>query len=495
MLGDDDFMLTASLILLLILPAAVAFFRPALGLILSVIFSAAMIIYGIALEPLDFYVRIQLLILTPFIFFAAVIIAAFGPRREGSEGVRLWARRLLLACGLLVITIWAFMFLGAWGGFGLIIVQLFIGALIGAFTTSEFARSSYVITTIGVSMRQSLPLPMALEMAAAGQDEKRARILRDIKKWLIEGYSLSESLKRGYPKCPAYVSAMVAAGERIGQVPQAIEALEQDLTAKAALNKKIRHVPTLYPPLVLVIMFLFLLFMITFIVPKYAQVLKEMVGSELPPATKTLLYICKFITKDYGWVIGLLLIITAAIIGIVYVRVKSRPRRIENPYLLSRIGDFLKWHLPFIRWYEWCHSMQRVAGMLKLSLNAGCTVNEAITNSLKMDLNQYFKKGLKNWLIKVEQGDDIGKSAYQCGMGNAMAWAFADVHNHRNTLDILETLEASYRWGYSRAASLARFIIGPLQTIFLGLMVGFIVYAMFSPIILIIYDTARSIMP
>jgi type II secretory pathway component PulF len=76
-----------------------------------------------------------------------------------------------------------------------------------------------------------------------------------------------------------------------------------------------------------------------------------------------------------------------------------------------------------------------------------------------------------------------------------MAWAFADVHNNSNTLDILETIEASYRWGYSRAATLARFIIGPCQTICLGLMVGFIAYAMFSPMILIIYDTGRSIIP
>ena len=30
---------------------------------------------------------------------------------------------------------------------------------------------------------------MALEMAAVGQDNKRAGILRNIKKWLVEGYS------------------------------------------------------------------------------------------------------------------------------------------------------------------------------------------------------------------------------------------------------------------------------------------------------------------
>ena len=143
-----------------------------------------------------------------------------------------------MACVLILFTIAAFAFFGIWGGIGLVFVQLFIGAVIGAFATSELARSSYVITTIGASMRQNLPLPMALEMAAVGQDYKRADILRNIKKWLVEGYSLSESLRRGYPKCPGYIMSMVAAGERIGQIPQAIVRLGAGFGRKGEHQQK-----------------------------------------------------------------------------------------------------------------------------------------------------------------------------------------------------------------------------------------------------------------
>jgi type II secretory pathway component PulF len=344
-------------------------------------------------------------------------------------------------------------------------------------------------------MRQNLPLPMSLEMAAAGQDEKRAGILRNIKKWLVEGYPLSESLRRGYPKCPGYITATVAAGERIGQVPQTVGALEQDLVAKASTSKKVRHVPLLYPPIVLLVMFVIVLMLMTFIIPKYETVLWELVGSKLPASTNTLIAVAEFFRKGHGTLFILLSALLLLVCGIIYIRVKSRPRRVEKPYLISRVGDFIKWHTPFVRWYEWCRAMQRIAGMLRLSLNAGCTVNEAIANALRLDINECFRGEVKNWLVMVERGDDIGLSARQCGMGSAMAWVFADVHNHRNTLDILDTLETSYRWGYSRAATLARFIIGPCETICLGLMVGFIAYAMFSPLAEIIYATANSIVP
>jgi type II secretory pathway component PulF len=335
-----------------------------------------------------------------------------------------------------------------------------------------------------------------MEMAAAGQNNRQARILRNIKKWLVEGYSLSESLKRGYPRFPGYATALVAVGERIGQVPQALAALEQDLVAKVTLSKKIRHIPSFYPPILLLFMFTIVLLLMTFVFPRFQAVLWETAGDvQLPASTMVLMRIARFITDDFGWLLGLLLILVFPVGGAVYVRIKARPRRPEKPYVTSRIGDFIRWHIPLIRWYEWNRAMQRIAGMLRLSLNAGCTVNESIANSLQLDINDCFKGKLREWLDRVERGDDIGQAARQCGMGSAMAWAFADVNNHRNMLDILEALESSYRWGFSRAATLARYIIGPCETLCLGLMVGFIVYAVFAALVTIIYATATAIVP
>jgi type II secretory pathway component PulF len=483
-------MLVALVIVLLVVFGVLAFYRPGMGFVAGILLSVALVVCGAAIE------WVELVAASPAVFFLTMTVTAFGPRRDGSQWARIWARRILTGCVLILFTIGAFAFFGIWGGIGLIFVQLFIWAVIGAFATSELARSSYVITTIGSSMRQNLPLPMALEMAAVGQDYKRADILLNMKKWLVEGYPLSESLRRGYPKCPGHVTAMVAAGERIGQIPQAIGALEQDLVAKASTSKKIRHTPTFYPPIVLLVIVMQVLLLMVFIVPKFREVLREMGGdAQFPAATRTLIKIAEFFTNSSVSLFGLGLALLLLVWGVVYIRVRSRPRRVEKPYRISRIGDFLKWHLPFIRGYEWFIAMQRIAGLLRLSLNAGCTVNEAIANTLRLDVNQNFKKGLKDWLARVERGDDIGQSAQQCGMGGAMAWAFADVHNHRNTIDILETLETSYRWGYSRAAALARFIIGPCETICLGLMVGFIAYAIFSPMIAIIHATANSMTP
>jgi type II secretory pathway component PulF len=62
-------------------------------------------------------------------------------------------------------------------------------------------------------------------------------------------------------------------------------------------------------------------------------------------------------------------------------------------------------------------------------------------------------------------------------------------------LSILETLESFYRSNYSYYVNLARFIMWPCVTLLMGVMVGFVVYAIFSPGIAIIGSLAEQVTP
>ena len=139
--------------------------------------------------------------------------------------------------------------------------------------------------------------------------------------------------------------------------------------------------------------------------------------------------------------------------------------------------------------------MVQVVELLRLSLNADGTVNNAIANTLGLDVNNCFRKRLKKWLEKVEQGDNIATAARQTGLGSPLAWAFDEQVNQGNTLNVLETLESLYRSNYSYYANLVRFIMWPCVTLIMGAMVGFVVYAIFSPSIAIINTLANHVMP
>jgi len=437
------------------------------------------------------------MIIAPLIFFATVIAVSVSRRPpRGEQWPQICAKWILIIFLFLLLSVTAGVVFGPLGFVGLILFILFMSLVIAYTLTSRHAVATYVISTIGSSMRQNLPLPMALESAAGGRADSRSRILQRIQKWLVQGYSLSESIKKGYPKCPGHAVAMITAAERIDQLPLAIGAIEADLVTKADNRRRINPVHPLYPVILMGFTLFILMSVMTFVIPQFKSVLEEMFGdSTFPFATRLLMGIVRFIRFDYGWLIGFIFALIVLLVIPISIRVRFRPRRPEKPYLLSRIGDYIKWRLPILRWFEVNYSMVQVVELLRLSLNAGYTVNDAIDNTLGLDVNNRFRKRLKEWLEKVKRGDNIAAAIRESKLGPALAWAFDEQVNQSNTLSILETLESFYRSNYSYYVNLARFIMGPCVTLIMGLTVGFVLYAIFSPGIMVIHRMAELVTP
>jgi len=436
-------------------------------------------------------------VFAPVIFFGTLIAVLLSKREVGSEQ---WPRKcakwiLIVSVALLLLATAGVVF-SPLGAIGLGFFILFIGAVISYGLTSRRMIAAYVISTIGSSIRQNLPLPMALEAAAGGQDDKRARILRKIQNWLVQGYPLSEAIKRGYPRCPAYAVAMIAAAEQINQLPFAIKSIEADMLARADESRRLRPMHPFYPVVLITFMFFMVLALMKWVIPQFHSVLTEMTeGAKLPAATRFLCGIANFIAYRYGWLIGLVFAVIILVIFPVSIYVKFRPRRPDNLHLLSRIGDFIRWHLPVLHWFANNYSMVQIVELLRLSLNADCTVNDAIAGTLALDVNNCFRKRLRQWLIKVQRGENIAAAARESKLGSTIGWAFDDKVNQGNTLAILEMLESFYRSNYSYRANLARFIMWPCVTIAMGIMVGFIVYSIFGALITIVNETANLVYP
>ncbi len=477
-------------ILVLAVYIYLGFKEPAIALVTSPVVALTIALIG-TLE------NFGVVVVAPFIFFATVIVVAMSKREPGSEQ---WPQRLakwiLIIFVFLLLLVTAGVVFSPAGAVGFVFFILFISSIIAFAVTSQYATATYIISTLGSSMRQNLPLPMALESAAAGRTDSRSITLQRIQKWLVQGYSLSESIKRGYPKCPGHAVAMIAAAERIDQLPLAIGAIEADMAAKADERSRVRPVHPIYPVIVICFTLFILLSVVKFVIPQFKTVLEEMIeGATLPFATRLVIGITRFIGYEYGWLIWLVLALVVLVVVPISIRVRFRPRRPEKPYLLSRLGDFIKWHLPVLHWFEKNYSMVQVVELLRLSLNGGYTVNDAIDNALGLDVNNCFRERLKEWLERVKRGDNIAAAVRESKLGSALAWAFDEQVNQSNTLSILETLESFYRSNYSYYVNLARFIMWPCVTLIMGVMVGFVVYAIFSPGIVIISSLAESVTP
>jgi len=339
--------------------------QPVIALVTSPFVAGTMIFIGIADE------NTAIIVIAPCIFIIAIITILLSKTEPGDEQwPQVFVKWILFLLVFLLLLVTLGVAFGPLGVSGIVFFTLLIGSIIAYGLTSRHATDAYIISTIGSSIRQNLPLPMALESAAIGCTDNRSRILNRIQKWLVQGYSLSESIRRGYPTCPGYAVAMIAAAEKIGQLPRAIHAIEVDMVTKADERRKIRPVHPVYPLILMAFTFFILLSVMTFVIPSFKTALAEMIdGTKLPAATRFLIETTKFFAYEYALLIWPLFILSVIVIITVSIYSKFRPRRPDKPYLLSRMGDFTKWHLPVLHNFEKNYSLVHVVELLRLSLN------------------------------------------------------------------------------------------------------------------------------
>jgi len=437
------------------------------------------------------YENIWCMALAPGIFLVTVFIVSI-PREEHKgqwpQRFSKWAFLIFIIALLIILTTTVLFQL--FYVYGLFFLVLCIVLVISYSLNSRHATTVQVMSTIGSCMRQNLPLATALAATASGRGDKTARILRGIGQWLTQGYSLSEALKRGYAKCPGNIVAMISAAERINQTPLAIKCIEADLLEKSDEKKKINPVHPLYPLMVLSVAYTLVMGHIVFVIPKYLDIFSD-TEVTLPASTRFLLNLGK---TAWGWILPLFILGVWVVVP-VSIYVKFRPRRPMRLQLLSRIGDFIKWHLPIFHWFEKNYSLIQVVDFLRLALKAGEPINEALRQALALDVNGYFHKRLARWREKVERGENIAQSAHESGLGYTLAWAFDDKVNRGNTPMILESLSCFYKTNYSYGVNLARYILWPCFILIMAAAVGFVVYAMFSPMVALTQHTIINIMP
>lgn len=441
----------------------------------------------------------NLVVMVPTIFIGTlVVVAATGWNRQNRQWFHWGAWYLLIGIATILLAGVVLAGLGAFAtGYALVAVFLcsvvvICAVLIHYFLTSSRRTAVNVFSTLAAIMRQNLPLPMALDCAAIGAEYGTASVLLDIKRWLVQGCSLTDALRRGYPRCPSGRLALVAAGERIGQAPAALAAIEADVRSQSVEPAKLRPIHPFYPAFVVVLILFLTLGLMTFVMPPFEQVLLEMVGGQLPVATRILMRITAWLRYSPLGIVAIVAAILAVRFRFWYRALRGR---LHHSSFVLWPRDLLAWRLPVVRRFEWDRCLVQTLELLRISLAAGCPVNDAIRSTLELDVNRWFRRRLQCWLMRVERGEDIAQSARGCGLGRAVAWAFDVGGGAENTPAILEMLESHYRSLYSYRANVTRYILWPVGILMLGLMVGFVAYAVFSPAVAVINAMALNVYP
>ena len=395
----------------------------------------------------------------------------------------IWARWLLiiiLALNFLFLLLWGFQVVG------ILLFCLFIGAVWQAVQAARFARSFEIISTLTLCVRQNLPLAMAIKTAAQHSKKSVKSILERITHWLVQGYPLSEALRKGWPQAPAHLTAALYAGEQIGQLPQTLETLLADQSEKA-WTKQYQSNWLIYPAAVLVLIILITSGLLTFVFPTFLAIITdvEMGRAQLPLATQVILAIFQILLHSLKF---FLILVTAAV---VYAAVAAFYSHRGRPL---RLKERIVWHLPLLGQFHQQRSLRQLLQYLRPALEVGLDLPEALEKALSLKLNPCFQKQIQRWLHYLRRGYSPDAAALLAKMDSKIVWAFSRP-NQSCLPGVLSMLEESIGHTLHYRRRLLSSIAFPLTILVMAVVVGTVVLAFFLPVVHIIYITGGLVLP
>jgi type IV pilus assembly protein PilC len=299
------------------------------------------------------------------------------------------------------------------------------------------------------------------------------------------GSTFSESLAQ-HPKIfnKLYVN-MVKAGELGGVLELVLTRLAEYQEKAHKLKNKIVSA-MVYPVIVMFIAVAILLFLMVFIVPKFKDMFAEQ-GGELPMISKVVFGFSEsLIANPYGLpnVAYLLLVAVGLYFGFAAWG--------KTPKGRAAI-DALKLRLPIFGDIQRKSAVSRFSRTLGTLVTSGVPILQALNITKETAGNVVISKAISNVYDAVKEGETIVTPLQASGVFPNMVISMVDVGEETGQLpDMLLKVADVYDDEVDNAVTALTSILEPIMIVFLALVVGSVVFALFLPLIQIINDVSNQ---
>lgn len=321
-----------------------------------------------------------------------------------------------------------------------------------------------------------LPLLRSLNVLAR---QERDPVLKRTTEALAEsvqsGNTFSDSLSQ-HPKIfnELYVS-MVKAGE-LGGVLEVVLARLAEFQEKAQKIKGKVLSAMIYPAIVMTMAVAIMGFLLVFIVPRFEAIFKDMLGDKpLPGITIFVITISRFAQSNWAILIG------GVVALIVAVKIAGRTT------LGRSFIDQLKLRLPLFGDLIRKTSISRFSRTLGTLVTSGVSILQALNITRDTAGNTVIANAISQVHDRVKEGESIVQPLETSGAFPPMVVSMIDVGEETGQLpDMLLKIADVYDGEVDNSVAALTSILEPVMIVFLAVVVGTIVIALFLPLISII---------
>jgi len=325
-------------------------------------------------------------------------------------------------------------------------------------------------------LRAGLPLLRSLEVLA--RQERHGyfhRTLTALVVTLQSGGAFSEALAQHPQIFDRLYLNMIKAGEAGATLAVLLDRLaqfrEKSLRLKGQLSAAL-----MYPLLVLTVAGLILGGLLIFVVPKFQQIFAELLkGAPLPALTQLILTISQLFKVHYFLGLGLGCAVSLA--GFLYWRTPHGARQLARGMIkLPLFGELLLESI-----------VARFARTLATLLSSGVPILSALLITRDTVGNVWVSAAITTVHDRVKEGATVAQPLVATGIFPPMVTSMIEVGEETGRLpEMLEQIGAIYEAEVDHTVAGLSSLLEPFLILFLALIVGTIVVALFLPIVRIV---------
>lgn len=323
---------------------------------------------------------------------------------------------------------------------------------------------------LSVMVGAGLPLTKALDaLSRQSHNAYFKEVLVSVSVGVSQGQQFSVSLSKFPGVFPVLFRAMVAAGEKAGNLEEVLQILAQQLQRDYVLRKQVKGA-LMYPAVIITAMMAVGILLMVYVVPGLVSLLKEL-NVELPLSTRLIIFISELFTKR-AWM--LLAVVIFIIGGVGYARRRPGGQKFFNKILLR---------IPVIRTLVKKFYTARIAQSLSSLLSSGVSLLESLDIVTDIVGNVYYRETLQLAKERIKGGGKISDiflertDLYPETVGEIIS-----VGEETGKLsEILDKLASFYESEVTAATRDLSTIIEPILMIFVGIGVGLFALSVIQP--------------
>jgi type IV pilus assembly protein PilC len=295
-------------------------------------------------------------------------------------------------------------------------------------------------------------------------------VLASVKSSVEAGSTFSDALRK-HPRVfdELYVN-LIHAGEVGGILDTILNRLGTYIEKAQKLKRQVKSA-LIYPTVVMVVALAVVIVMLTWVIPVFENMYKEFKGAQLPKPTQMVIGLSNSFASNWYWFAG----VTFGSVVAILLLIRNPKGRVLFDRMLLRIPVIG----PVLRKIV----VARFTRTLGTLLTSGVPILDSLEICAKTSGNKVVEQSIMYTREKISEGKDMAGPLSETGVFPPMVVQMIGVGEQTGAMDqMLQKIADFYEDEVDVAVAAMTKLIEPIMMVFLGVVIGGLIVAMYLPI-------------